>query len=47
MASVLLLAGPAGADKSQAARDLMADYPGLIVAADFQAIYSALDAGRT
>ncbi len=42
MASVLL-SGPAGADKSQAARDrIAAAGAGLIVAADFQSIYAAL-----
>lgn len=41
MASVLL-SGPAGSGKSQAARDRMAAAAGLIVAADFQAIYAAL-----
>ena len=41
MASVLL-SGPAGADKSQAARDRIAAAGALIVEADFQAIYAAL-----
>lgn len=38
----ILLSGPAGANKSALARQLMADDPGLRVAADFQAIYAAL-----
>ena len=39
----VLLSGPAGADKSQAARDRIAVAgAGLIVAADFQSIYAAL-----
>ena len=41
MASVLI-SGPAGAAKSQAARDELAAADGLMVAADFQAIYAAL-----
>ncbi len=41
MASVLL-SGPAGAAKSAKARELLREASGLTVAADFQAIYSAL-----
>ena len=41
MASILL-SGPAGAAKSQVARQLLAEHPGLAVAADFQAIVAAL-----
>ena len=43
MANSVLLSGPAGANKSQAARDwIAAAGEGLIVAADFQSIYAAL-----
>ena len=38
----ILLSGPAGAAKSQLARDLLAESPHLAVAADFQSIYAAL-----
>ena len=41
MASILL-SGPAGASKSQIARQLLAEHPGLAVAADFQALVAAL-----
>ena len=41
MASTLI-SGPAGAAKSQAARERLAAAAGLTVAADFQAIYAAL-----
>ena len=38
----ILLSGPAGAAKSQLARELLAESPHLAVAADFQSIYAAL-----
>lgn len=38
----LLLSGPAGAGKSQLAAELLADFDGPVVLADFQAIYAAL-----
>ena len=41
MASILI-SGPAGSSKSQVARELLAEHPGLAVAADFQSIYAAL-----
>ena len=38
----ILLSGPAGAGKSQRARELLAEIEGLAVVVDFQAIYAAL-----
>lgn len=38
----ILLSGPAGANKSALARQLLADDPGLRAVADFQAIHAAL-----
>ena len=38
----LLISGPAGADKSRVARERLEQHSGLIVAADFQALYAAL-----
>ena len=38
----LLLSGPAGANKSALARQLLAEDPGLRVVADFQAVYASL-----
>ena len=38
----ILISGPAGADKSALARQLLAEHPTLAVAADFQSIYAAL-----
>lgn len=38
----ILLSGPAGANKSALARQILQDNPGLMVAADFQSIYAAL-----
>ena len=38
----ILLSGPAGANKSALARQLLLDNPGLMVSADFQSIYAAL-----
>ena len=42
MAGNLLISGPAGSDKSRLARERLEQHSGLIVAADFQAIYAAL-----
>lgn len=44
MASTLI-SGPAGAAKSQEARRRIEENPGLMIAADFQAIYAALTLG--
>ena len=41
MASILI-SGPAGASKSEVARQLLSEHAGLAVAADFQAIVAAL-----
>ena len=38
----ILLSGPAGANKSAIARQIIAEHPGLMVAADFQSIVVAL-----
>lgn len=38
----ILLSGPAGAGKSQRARELLAEIEGLAVVVDFQAIYAAV-----
>ena len=38
----ILLSGPAGAGKSQRARELLAEISGLAVVVDFQSIYAAL-----
>ena len=42
MADSLLISGPAGAAKSEVAREVLASATGLSIAADFQAIYSAM-----
>ncbi len=42
MPNNILLSGPAGADKSAEARRLLAENPGLTIAADFQSMYVAI-----